>query len=259
MASIITAKNDDLRINSEVLPVQGDVLTIPGVSFPVTVIRLENRDYVDGKGEAVVTIYLKGSNRSETALLSPSYISSLDLFEIHPSPEPPPGDKETDADGSGEIDSDWENLSSAPDLGKEVRKYFDGHGWYNGKVQEVWTNHESKRYIVMYDEDDDAEEMDEAEFKEWSSYFAQRPQPSAPLALVRARAQAAAKPNLAADERVEPMFIVAAAPAADAAASSSAPNKGFLPAAVAAHSGVEVLCPSESRLPSKGCAIVKRS
>lgn len=212
------ANNDDLRIN-KVLPVQGDRLKIPGLSFPVTVIRLDNRgSIVDGNGEPVVTIYFKGSNRTQTALLSPPYITSLDLYEILPGPEAS-SDEETDEVGSDKRESVWENLSGTPDLGKQVRKYFDGYGWYNGKVHEVWTNGETKKYTIFYDEDDDAEEMDESEFKEWSSYFAQKHQPNAPLALVRARAQATAESIFSADDRAATGLVVAAAPAADAAAS----------------------------------------
>ena len=123
---------------------------------------------LDGNKEPVYTIYLSDTSN----ILSNNYIDSQrDTYEIVAS---------SVAGGSSSSTSEQHSIGDFQSF--NILKYFQGHGWYKGRVASATRNDDGTvSYHVMYDEDDDKEDLDETEVEKWRNYEQMNPQPTGPL------------------------------------------------------------------------------
>ena len=167
-------EEDDMAVNSRI-PTVGDRLSVVGISFEVLVTRVVETDKVDGNGDTVFTIYIKGTTRAENLLLKDPWISSSgSIFDVVNTPDDAPSDNEDAGGGT------WEIIAVTGLT--MVRKYFPKHGWYDGEIISQQRNVATGQVLstVEYEEDDDEEEMNEEEVEDGRRNYYMVPQPRAP-------------------------------------------------------------------------------
>jgi len=121
---------DEGKINGPI-PEIGQALRIPGLPFDVTVTKVKETSYFDGRGQAVLTIFVKAPSRQQATMLNSNFINSqTSAYAIVESGDA--GERGHDHDSGN-----WNEDASSTELGKLVRKYFPGHGWFKGEVSKV--------------------------------------------------------------------------------------------------------------------------
>ncbi len=161
------------------IPLVGDKLEIDGIGFQVTVTRIVSTELSDGNGDIVRTIHIAGSSRAQTALLPNAWISSLGrIYNIVESTETVL-EEDIYTDGGT-----WTIIPLPKELvGASVRRYFQGHGWYDGEIISQSRNAVTGEVLtsITYGEDDDAEDVDAEQLEEGISNYKMDPQPCGPL------------------------------------------------------------------------------
>ena len=181
---------DEGKINGPI-PEIGQALRIPGLPFDVTVTKVKETSYFDGRGQAVLTIFVKAPSRQQATMLNSNFINSqTSAYAIVESGDA--GERGHDHDSGN-----WNEDASSMELGKLVRKYFPGHGWFKGEVSKVdrCSLSGDVRYNIHYaahgGEPEDEEDLSNDEYQQARAYAIMVPPPEGPPEVIAAQHEAA--------------------------------------------------------------------